>query len=138
MKKSGAGMTFRKHDIKSERGQTMTEFAMVLPLLVVLLFGVIQFGIAFNNYVALTDAVRAASRKGAVSRESGNPVGACTSAGYGAAGDLKASKLQVTCSSSWRQGDDVTVTGTYPYSINLLGWVVKSGNLKTQIKERVE
>jgi Flp pilus assembly protein TadG len=134
----GAGMRFLKHDIKNERGQTMTEFAMVLPLLVVLLFGVIQFGIAFNNYVSLTDAVRAASRKAAVSRESGNPAGACTTAAFNAAGDLKASSLSVTCSSTWQPGADVTVTGTYPYSINLLGWVVKSGNLKTEIKERVE
>jgi Flp pilus assembly protein TadG len=131
-------MRFRKYDITSERGQTMTEFAMVLPLLAVLLFGVIQFGIAFNNYVALTDAVRAASRKAAVSRESGDPVGACTSAATNAAADLDQTKLNVTCSSSWAQGADVTVTGTYPYSINLLGWVVKSGDLKTAIKERVE
>jgi Flp pilus assembly protein TadG len=131
-------MTFTKDDIKNERGQTMTEFAMILPLFVVLLFGVIQFGIAFNNYVSLTDAVRAASRKGAVSRESGNPTGACTSAAYNAAGDLNSSQLTVTCSSTWQPGADLTVTGTYPYSIKLLGWVVKSGNLKTQIKERVE
>jgi Flp pilus assembly protein TadG len=132
-------MKFRKHDITSERGQTMTEFAMVLPLLVVLLLGVIQFGIAFNNYVALTDAARAASRKGAVSRESGNPVGDCTAAGFNAAGDLDQSQLKVTCTfSAFQPGADVTVTGTYPYSINLLGWVVKSGDLKTQIKERLE
>jgi Flp pilus assembly protein TadG len=131
-------MRFRKHDIKNERGQTLTEFAMVAPLLVVLLFGVIQFGIAFNNYVTLTDAVRAASRKGAVSRGAGNPAGDCVSAAQNAAGDLNKSKLTVTCASTWQSGSDVTVTGTYPYQIHLLGWVVKSGNLKTQIKERVE
>jgi Flp pilus assembly protein TadG len=131
-------MRFLKHDIENERGQTMTEFAMVAPLLVVLLFGIIQFGIAFNNYVTLTDAVRAASRKGAVSRGAGNPVGDCVTAAQNAAGDLDETKLNVTCASSWQSGSDVTVTGTYPYSIHLLGWVVKSGNLKTQIKERVE
>jgi Flp pilus assembly protein TadG len=131
-------MKSAKYKITTERGQTMTEFAMVLPLLVVLLFGVIQFGIAFNNYVSLTDAVRAASRKGAVSRESGNPTGDCTAAAYNAAGDLNTSKLKVSCSSTWQPGADLTVTGTYPYRINLLGWVVKSGDLKTEIKERVE
>ncbi len=131
-------MNFKKQNIGSERGQTMTEFAMVLPLLVVLLFGIIQFGIAFNNYVALTDAVRAASRKGAVSRGAGNPVGDCTGAAQNAAGDLDKAKLKVSCTSSWQSGSDVTVTGTYPYSIHLLGWVMKSGDLKTQIKERVE
>ena len=47
----------------------MTEFALILPLLVVLLFGIIQFGIIFNNYVTLTDAVRAGAREAAVSRQ---------------------------------------------------------------------
>jgi Flp pilus assembly protein TadG len=131
-------MTFRKADITSERGQSMTEFALILPLLVVLLFGIIQCGIAFNNYVALTDAVRAGSRKAAVSRESGNPAGACATAAENAAGDLNQADFDVTCTSTWQPGADVTVTGTYPYSINLLGWVVKSGDLTTQIKERVE
>jgi Flp pilus assembly protein TadG len=131
-------MSFRNHNITSERGQTMTEFALVLPLLVFLLFGIIQFGIAFNNYIALTDAARAASRKGAVSRGAANPAGDCSSAAVNAASDLNTSKLKVTCSSTWQSGSDVTVTATYPYSIQLLGWVVKSGDLKTQIKERVE
>jgi hypothetical protein len=36
------------------------------------------------------------------------------------------------------QGGDVTVTATYPYSINLLGFVVKSGRLTSQTTERVE
>ena len=36
----------------------MVEFTLVLPVLLVVLFGIIQFGITFSNYVALTDAVR--------------------------------------------------------------------------------
>ena len=131
-------MEFTRQNVKSERGQTITEFAIVLPMLVVLLFGVLQFGIAFNNYVALTDAVRAAARKGAVSREVSDPKGTCESAGYAAGADLKAASLDVTCVSNWQPGSDVTVTGTYPYKVKLLGWAVKSGDLTTQIKERVE
>jgi Flp pilus assembly protein TadG len=45
----------RTHD---DNGQTMVEFALVLPILLVLLFGIIQFGITFKDYVTLTDAVR--------------------------------------------------------------------------------
>ena len=60
---------------RNEDGQTMTEFALVLPILAVLLFGVIQFGIVFNNYVTLTDAVRAGARKGAVGRFGASPAG---------------------------------------------------------------
>ena len=49
--------------------------AALLPLLALLLFGVIQFGIAFNNYITLTDAVRAGARKGAVARHLSDPEG---------------------------------------------------------------
>ena len=129
-----------KNTIKNERGQTMTEFAFVLPILLVLLFGIIQFGIIFNNYVALTDAARAASRKGAVSRNASDPQGDCQSTGYAAGSNLKnpGTDFVLTCSSSWAAGSDVTVTATYPYDINLLGWVVASGQLNTTMKERVE
>ncbi len=63
----------KRFQFKNERGQTLTEFAIVLPILCLLLFGVIQFGIAFNNYITLTDAVRAGARKGAVGRHLQDP-----------------------------------------------------------------
>ena len=59
--------------IRNERGQAMTEFALVLPVLALMLFAVIQFGIAFNNYITVTDAVRAGARKAAVSRGTADP-----------------------------------------------------------------
>ena len=49
----------------------MTEFALVFPILALLLFGVIQFGLVFNNYITMTDAIRAGARKAAVSRRAG-------------------------------------------------------------------
>lgn len=125
--------------LRNERGQTLTELALVLPILVVLVLAIAQFGVAFNNYVTLTDAARAAARKGAVSRQAGQS-GACQAAGYAAGADLKnpGTDFVLTCSSSWSQGSDVTVTASYPYSISLLGWVVASGRLNTTMKERVE
>lgn len=116
----------------------MTEFAVVLPLLVVLLFAIIQFGIAFNNYVALTDAARAGARKGAVSRNLSNPSSACSNQVYTTAANLNASQLQVTCTSSWDPGSDVTVDAQYPYTIDLFGIPVVSGMLQTTVTERVE
>ena len=124
--------------IRNERGQTLTEFALVLPILALLLFSVIQFGIAFNNYITLTDAVRAGARKGAVARRLSNPQAAVTTSVRNAATDLKSSDLQITVNSTWAQGSDVTVTATYPYSINLLGVVVKSGRMHSSTTERVE
>jgi Flp pilus assembly protein TadG len=128
----------KRIDITNERGQTMTEFAIVLPILVVLLFGIVQFGITFNNYVTLTDAARAGARRAAVARNESDPAGAATTAVRSSATDLNQSKLNVSVSSPWTPGSDVTITASYPYSISLLGWVVKSGDLTTKTTERVE
>jgi Flp pilus assembly protein TadG len=133
-------MPHKKTRMKNEQGQTMTEFALVLPILVVLLFGIIQFGIAFNNYVTLTDAVRAGARKAAVSRNLSDPAGACKAAVLAAADNLDKTDLatNLSCSSTWAPASDVTVTADYKYDISLLGWVVWSGRMKSEMKERVE
>jgi Flp pilus assembly protein TadG len=122
----------------NERGQALVEFALVLPILVLLLFSVIQLGMVYKNYLALTDAVRAGARKATVSRLAGDPNGTAVSAVDSAAADLDASKLAVVVDSTWQQGQDVTVSASYPYEISLLGIVVKSGTLSTTITERVE
>lgn len=123
--------------VRAQNGQTMTEFALVLPLLALLLFGVIQFGIAFNNYITLTDAVRAGARKGAVARHLQDPEGSVDTAVRAAATDLKSSDLLVEVESTWESGEDVRVSASYPYSINLLGVVVKSGRMTSETTERV-
>jgi Flp pilus assembly protein TadG len=124
--------------VKNEQGQAMTEFALVLPVLALVLFAVIQFGIAFNNYVNLTDATRACARKAAVGRHQSDPAGSAVAATRASAKDLNQSNLNVTVNSTWAPGDDVTCTATYPYSISLLGLVVKSGRLSSSTTERVE
>ena len=124
---------------RNEDGQTMTEFAIVLPIFCVLLFGVIQFGILWNNYVTLTDATRAGARKAAVSRH-GTPIAAACAQVRASAADLKG---DLQCSASVtgpldRPGGDVRVVATYPYNIDLLGFVVASGRLSTTQTERME
>src|SRR5207237_3139065 len=128
----------RRQLIRDERGQTMTEFAIVLPVLCLLLFGVIQFGILFNNYVTLTDAVRAGARKAAVSRQASDPQGACLSQVCTSAQDLHQSKPTHTCTSTWQPAADGTVTATDPYSINLMGDVIAAGPLNATTTDRGE
>jgi Flp pilus assembly protein TadG len=124
---------------RNEKGQATTEFAVVLPILVVLLFGIIQFGIAFKDYLSLTDAVRAGARKAAVSRNLSDPVGATRTAVRTAAADLDPAKLpDPAVVSTWQPGTDVKVTAQYPYRINLFGIPVATGNLKSSTTERVE
>jgi Flp pilus assembly protein TadG len=124
--------------LRNERGQTMAEFAIVLPVLMLVVFAIIQFGLLFNNFVALTDAVRAGARTASVSRTAADPVGATVARVQSATGDLDQTKLGVTVVSGWQHGDDVTVSATYPYSINLFGLIVQAGSLKSTTTERVE
>jgi Flp pilus assembly protein TadG len=127
-----------RFQIRNQQGQAMTEFALVMPLLLFLLLAIIQFGIVFNNYITLTDAVRAGARKGAVARRLPQPASAVETQVRNAATDLKSSDLQVTVSSTWAAGSDVSVTASYPYDIKVLGLVVKSGRLHSTVTERVE
>jgi len=54
------------------------------------------------------------------------------------AADLNQSDLTVNVTSSWAPGGDVTVTAKYPYTINIMGIVVNSGELSSSTTERVE
>jgi Flp pilus assembly protein TadG len=126
--------------IRDEDGQAITEFALILPVLMALLLGIIQFGILFNNYVTITDAARAGARKAAVSRfASDNGAGAKLAAQNAAANLDLTDRVTVSSASNWLvPGTEVTVTVTYPYSINILGWTVKAGDLTSTTKERLE
>jgi Flp pilus assembly protein TadG len=138
-------MTRRRHieKLRAERGQTAVEFALVAPVLILLLLGVVQMGIAFNNYVTVTDAARAGARKAIVARLSGLTTSDITQAVQSAASDLNQTKLGVTVADpsdpTWSTaGSTITVTVTYPYSISLLGMVVSSGNLTSTMTDRLE
>ena len=39
--------------MKSEKGQSLVEFALVIPLLILLLFGIVDFGRIFHAYLTL-------------------------------------------------------------------------------------
>jgi Flp pilus assembly protein TadG len=135
-------MTFKRFRSKKDQGQTMAEFTLVLPVLAILLFGVIQFGIVFNNYLAVTDAVRAGARQAAVARYlPADQREAKVEAKVRASAehlDQDILTVSVDPSDDWEPGSDVTVTATYEYSINLLGKVVKDGLLTSKTTERVE
>lgn len=138
-------MTSRRNirPLRAEDGQAAVEFAIVLPALLALLLGIIQGGIAFSHYITVTDAARAAARKAVLIRDEGLTAGQITAAAEAAAPDLNTSQLHVSVSDptdpGFQQGGStVQVTVTYPYSIDILGWVVSSGNLSSTMAERLE
>jgi len=132
-------MSRRRNHIRDERGQTMVEFALVAPLLCLILFGILQFGALYNDYVTLTDATRVGARKAAVSRHEADPAGAAETAARNSAAGLDQAELDVAvAATAWEHGGSVTVEATYPYEIDLLGFVVAAGDLTSETTERVE
>jgi hypothetical protein len=53
----------------NESGQALPEFALVLPLLLVLLFGMLDFGKAFNYWIDTTQITAEGARYAAVNRK---------------------------------------------------------------------
>jgi Flp pilus assembly protein TadG len=51
---------------RRETGQDLVEFALILPLLAALLFGIMELGIVIFSYNTIADAAREGARKGAV------------------------------------------------------------------------
>jgi len=60
----------RKAGRAPEQGSALVEFSLVLPVVASLLLGLVSGGIAYNKKIALTDAVRGATRYGATLSDS--------------------------------------------------------------------
>jgi len=126
---------------RSEQGQVLVEAALGLPILLLLLFAIVSFGIVWNHYLTLTDAVRIGARTGAVCHSSSTSVEAAVrQAARDLPGYSDPTKLVVTTSPSPcpTSGQTITVRATYPYSIDVFGVVVKSGDLTSETTEPVE
>jgi Flp pilus assembly protein TadG len=54
--------------INDQRGASLVEFAIVLPLLLIVLFGIIEFGLIFYNQQVITNASREGARYGIISQ----------------------------------------------------------------------
>jgi Flp pilus assembly protein TadG len=51
---------------RGERGGSLVEFALALPILLTIVFGIAEYGVAYNNYVSLRSGVRDGARQGVV------------------------------------------------------------------------
>jgi Flp pilus assembly protein TadG len=118
----------------------MVEFTLILPLLMLLILGIYQFGQTYSDYIQVTNAARDGGRKALVSRSDVTGVSDVVTAAKNATWWLDKTQMGVTVTPAqpWAQGANVTVTVTYPYSINLLGFVVASGTLKSATTVRME
>jgi len=101
---------------KRERGQSMVEFALVLPLMLLVLMGMVDFSRMLGVYLTLQNATREGARL-AVTGATDSAIAARVDA---MAPTLTASSLTVTVTpaqGSRTSGSDVTIASRYPYKI---------------------
>jgi Flp pilus assembly protein TadG len=144
-----------------QEGQAMVEMALILPVLLLVVTGILVFGLAFNNYLMLTEATSVGARTLAISRgETTDPCATAASAVYAAAPLLVAANLSFTfvlngttytgpsCNSgssttgaagNLKQGAYAVVTVTYPCSLAVYGAnYAPNCSLQSQIAELVQ
>ena len=126
--------------MRSEAGQALVEFGLVLPVLALLLFAIIQCGVLFYTYIDLTSAAREGARKAAVARLAVDGVQQVKDAiaGSTSAVDDSRTSVTVTPAQPWTSGQDVDVKVTYPYSLNIMGVVLWNGPMTVEAVTRVE
>jgi Flp pilus assembly protein TadG len=56
---------------RNERGQAVIEMALTLPLLLLVVFGIIDFGFMFQRYESVTNAAREGARLGVLQGSAG-------------------------------------------------------------------
>lgn len=97
--------------IGNTKGQAMVEFALILPVILLLVLGVVEFGRFYNAWLMVTHA----SREGARTASLGGTGTEIESAVTAVMASYDASRLTVTVnpSSGRTRGDRVTVTVTY-------------------------
>jgi Flp pilus assembly protein TadG len=113
---------------RSQRGAVALEFALVLPVLLLLVFGIIEFGFAYHAWDATQNAAREGARLAAVVDQvdgSGGIKDRATIVAEGASLDTSSARFSVnvrcttstggTCPSPWAEGDIIRVTVSYTY-----------------------
>ncbi len=104
----------------TEDGAGLAEFALVLPLLIIILFGIIEFGIAFNRAQAVEAAAREGARLASISTSTPADIDArvnATLAGIPMQNPVSVNVGPAGCAG--REGDPVTVTVSTVHAVTI-------------------
>jgi Flp pilus assembly protein TadG len=146
---------------REDGGQAVVEFVLTLNVLMLLIVVVWQFGLAFSNFIDVSNAARAAARKGAnygatssfVQTTQDNAFAQAAEAAYDSAGctypctgakpmgmnvSLIACPDTGSCLNGYIAGNNLKATVQAPFNISILGLSLYSGQLTSSTTMRIE
>jgi len=123
-------MTLIRHRISRDEGVAAVEFALILPVLALLLFGVLEFGRVWSQYQVFQGAAREGARCAAVQATEFSDCEIQPSIDTAAAPYVPDTDATVTINGSpasagctdATQGEDVQVSWEQPLDINIPFW----------------
>ena len=97
-----------------ERGQSLAEFALVVPIFLVLIFAIMDFGMGFHAYITVTNSAREGARLGAI----GAPAASIVQRVQDTSESLDQAKLTVSVTNAQgTPGESVVVDVDYQYDL---------------------
>ena len=133
--------------VSSARGQSLMEISLLLPVLLIIVFGIIDFGLGMRSYISLSNGVREGARFAALGNPAGEPSdcdGITNTTVYGALCaatdglDLDELEPDVTYPDGYASGNSVVVSADYSHNFvtplgDLIGFV-SGGSFPTAIE----
>lgn len=132
--------------IRDERGQALVEFALLAPVLSLILVGVIQVGSWILADVDLASGTREAGRLLSTSKDDSSAIKDVENRFVqNVNSDVDTSKLQYSFSPApasstplWPSGTTVTMTVTYPNQLNVMGVALGDPNMTSSAQVRIQ
>jgi Flp pilus assembly protein TadG len=107
---------------RNERGQALVEFALVVPLLLIMVMAIIDFGRAWNLHQTITDAAREGARQSVISNAVTEDSAVAIVAGVIRASGFDPADATVGFPDGFKtgRGQETTVTIEMPYRFGFL------------------
>lgn len=103
------------------RGQALVEFAITVPLLLILLIGIVDFARAWNVYQVLTDAGREGTRLAVVDNGSTTAEVRTVIKTAAARAGILLQDTDITIDEATGRGEPTTVTISYAHELKFIG-----------------
>jgi hypothetical protein len=117
--------------MKNQKGAAAVEFALIAPILFMLIFAIFEFGTGYSRYLAITHAAREGARLAAVGKYDENAVRARA---YPASPTI----ISISYPAGQVHGEPVCVSVQYDLHISIPFWGDRILPLTSQAEMRLE